>query len=191
MTYSIDFGETWAPDFEIATTLGDSDFAAIDFNDQAGNFLHTWEADDVAGIGSGIDNLYAGGFADQCGGGITHRNAGVNPDSYRATEPWNGGAMYAEIDLTTTGHALTLLVGFSTPFTFTLGNGATLLVNIADPNGELMAQPTAFGPLATYDIDIPLNPAFCGFTAFTQALHIGGVTPFALSNAQDLTISGF
>ncbi len=188
VTFSIDFGASWAADFEIATTLGDADFAAIDFNDAAGNFLHTWEADDKAYT---LDNLWAGGFADACGGSVVHRNGGVNPDSYRATEPWNGGAMYAEIDLTTTGHALALLVGFSTPFSFTLGNGATLLVNIADSNGELLAQLTAGGPLATYTIDIPLNPAFCGFTAYTQALQIGAVSPFALSNAQDVTVSGF
>ena len=37
-----------------------------------------------------------------------------------------------------------------------------------------------------YDLPIPAAPFFAGFDVATQALHIGGVQPFALSNAQDL-----
>ena len=42
--------------------------------------------------------------------------------------------------------------------------------------------------MANWTETIPNNPALVGTTYYTQALHYLGVTPFALSNAQDLTV---
>ena len=46
----------------------------------------------------------------------------------------------------------------------------------------------AAGPLATYDLPVPAQPTFAGFSLSTQALHLGGVQPWVLSNAQDLEL---
>jgi len=121
---------------------------------------------------------------------VTFRNAGTNPASYDALSlPILGSAYVGTIDLAgTTGHNLTALVGYSTSMTFTLTGGQTLLVNIADSNGELLTQPAMGGPIATYIIPIPADITLAGFAAFTQAVHIGGIQPFALSNAQDLVL---
>ncbi len=115
-------------------------------------------------------------------------NAGTNPASYTAsTLPSLGGTYVGSVDLAgTTGHNLALLVGYFTPLSLLLTGGQTLLVNIADPDGELLAQALTPGPTADFSIPIPGDPALCGIRLSTQALHLGGVTPFALSNAQDL-----
>ncbi len=118
----------------------------------------------------------------------TARNAGTNPASYDAvTLPVLGATYTGTVDLGgTTGHNLAWLVGYTTPLTQPLGGGQTLLVNVSDPNGELLMQPTKPGPLATYDLSVPGDLGLLGFTLATQALHLGGMQPFALSNAQDL-----
>ena len=120
----------------------------------------------------------------------TFRSAGSNPASYVAmTLPVLGGTYSALVDVGgLTGHNLGLLVGYSTALTLPLSGGQTLLVNIADSNGELLAQAPVTGPVGTYDIPIPADVALVGFEVFTQALHLGGVQPFALSNAQDLVL---
>jgi len=42
------------------------------------------------------------------------------------------------------------------------------------------------GPTARFYVPIPDDAALVGFELSTQALHFGGVLPFALSNALDL-----
>ena len=46
----------------------------------------------------------------------------------------------------------------------------------------------AVGSVATFSISIPPDSAYCGHEICTQAAHVGGVVPFALSNAQDLLL---
>ncbi len=120
----------------------------------------------------------------------TSRNAGSNPASYVAsTLPVLGGTYTGIVDVGgTTGHSFALLVGYSTPASLTLGGGQALLVNVGDPNGELLVQPFQAGPVVTYDIPVPYDVAFAGVQASTQAVHFGGLSPFALSNAQDLNL---
>jgi len=120
----------------------------------------------------------------------TFRNAGSNPASYVATTlPVLGTTFSCTVDLAgTTGHSAAWLAGFATPFTATLGGGQVLLVNTADPNGELLLQPIRTGPVASYNMAVPNDPVLAGFAAATQALHVGGVAPWALSNAQDLVL---
>jgi hypothetical protein len=62
------------------------------------------------------------------------------------------------------------------------------LVNIGDPNGEFLGWPVDIGPVATFDIPVPPDISFAGLQLYTQAIHIGHVPPFALSNAQDLVL---
>ncbi|MEW6073443.1 MAG: hypothetical protein AB1726_12745 [Planctomycetota bacterium] len=116
------------------------------------------------------------------------RNAGTNPASHvAATLPVLGTTYTATVDLAgTSGHSFAWLVGFATPLTQTLGGGQVLLVNAGDPSGELLGQSLLPGPVATYDLPVPSDLAYAGFELATQALHLGTVQPFALSNALDL-----
>ena len=117
----------------------------------------------------------------------TFRNAGANPASYSAvTLPELGGVYTGEVDLAgTTGHTLAMLAGFASPATFTLG-GNTVLVDITHPAGELLGWPIDSGPVASFNLGIPPDPVYGGLEVSTQAIHVGGVFPYVLSNAQDL-----
>jgi hypothetical protein len=110
-----------------------------------------------------------------------------NPASYAMGRPLVGTTVVASVDLSTTGHALALLIGYDTPGEVVLHGGQVLLV--ADGgSGELLQLGAQPGPLASFSIDIPNEPALCGFQLATQAGHFGGGAPFALSNAQDLVL---
>ena len=119
---------------------------------------------------------------------VASRNPSGNPDSYQAvTSPKIGYDYEAAIDLGgTTGHSLAVLAGYSSPMTFVLAGGQTGLV---DASGlELLGFPTVAGPTALFEIPIPYDLTYLGLEVYTQAAHVGGVQPFALSNAQDLFI---
>lgn len=118
------------------------------------------------------------------------RNAGANPSSYTCSAPVLGGSFSATVDLSTTGHAFALLFGFVTPVDLPLGGGQRLLCLDLAGGGEVFTGtglgPRA-GPLATFVLPTPSSLAFCNVTFSSQALHFAGVTPFALSNARDLS----
>lgn len=118
----------------------------------------------------------------------TLRNSGSNPASYTSNAPVLGATFTGVVDLSTTGHSLALLFGFSSPVNVVLGGGQTLLCLDLIGAGEFLAQPFMAGPLAQFDIPVPTDLALCGFPVCTQALHFGAVSPFALSNAQDLIV---
>jgi hypothetical protein len=46
----------------------------------------------------------------------------------------------------------------------------------------------AVGPVAVFDLPVPAALTLCNITCCSQAIHFGGVAPFALSNARDLSI---
>jgi hypothetical protein len=120
--------------------------------------------------------------------GTSFRSAGTNPYSYLATtSPVLGDHYTATVDLgATTGHAFALVLGYLSPLTLTLSGGQTLLVNLADPGGELLHLQPKAGPFVTYSVAVPVDPSFAGLIVYTQALHFGALESFALSNAQDL-----
>ena len=99
-----------------------------------------------------------------------------------------GTTFVGTVDLSLTGHNLALILGYETPFSFTLGDGQVILVNVTDPMGEIFGFPVMPGPTAMFTANIPTDTSVCGFTIASQAVHLGGVLPFALSNAQDLTV---
>ena len=184
-TYTLNAGDTWTS-IPLSDTTGDADYCEITFNWQNDNIVTLWLSNDL-----GANNAYAGGYS-VCGPATTtFRNGGANPGSYTATTAVLGDTFTGTVDLSTTGHGFALLVAYSTPFSFTLSGGQTLLVNIADPSGELFGLGLTPGPTAVFDPEVPNWPLLCGFEASTQALHFGGVTPFALSNAQDLELGAF
>lgn len=144
------------------------------FHYYIGDYFWYWQLDNVG--------LYALAAA-------THRNAGSNPDVYTiAGPPAVGGNLDVTIDTGPSGHNNAELYGFTTPTTTLLGGGQTLLVNSADPYGELLGLDPMPGPTVNYSIPVPTDCAFAGFSFSTQALLYGGTTPFALSNAYDLVI---
>jgi plastocyanin len=117
------------------------------------------------------------------------RNAGSNPSSVTtAGMPKTGTSMFVFVDLTTTGHSSALLFGFDTPIALTLAGGQTLLCLDVGGNGELLSKSIQPGPTALFGLSIPNLPSLCGFTFCMQAIHLGGVVPFALSNAVDVTV---
>lgn len=120
----------------------------------------------------------------------TPRYAVGNPPSYTApSPPVLGGSFVGEVDLVgTTGHDLAMLAGYLAPATWTLSGGQTMLVNAAHPSGEVLGWPIALGPVASITVAIPADPAFAGLEVFTQAVHVGGIQPFALSNTLDLVL---
>ena len=122
---------------------------------------------------------------------VTTRNAGTNPVSYTAAPLVFGGSFTASVDLTTTGHNFAILLGFDTPIDVPLGGGQRLLCVDFGGSGELFTGaglgPVA-GPTANFSLPLPSDLAFCNFNFCSQALHFGGPVPFALSNAQDLTL---
>jgi len=120
----------------------------------------------------------------------TPRNAGMNPDSYEVIDLAVLGDTYLGVirATATTGHSRAWLFGFSTPTTLSLSGGQTLLVNVADPSGELLGQLPMPGHVAIYALPVPSDPMLSGFEIHSQALHFGNVQPFALSNAQHLIV---
>ena len=121
-------------------------------------------SDSVAGDGFGYstdlvgDQLFVGAIKDDTKGSayvfrwspasLASRIAGTNPSSLSASgPPVIGQVQQLDLDLAgTTGHSLGALVGFFSSRTFPLAGGQTLLVNIADPAGEVLAQPVLPGP---------------------------------------------
>ncbi|MEW6071414.1 MAG: trypsin-like peptidase domain-containing protein [Planctomycetota bacterium] len=191
-------GTTWTTVWENASEVTENAWAQASYDisavaDGQSTVYVRWTMGPTDGSwqysGWNIDDVEVWGFPAATAG-ASFRNGGTNPASYVAvTLPVLGTTYTATVDLGgTTGHSLAWLVGYSTPATLTLGGGQTLLVNIADPNGEILGQPFVPGPLATYNVPVPSDPALAGFPLATQALHSGGVTPFALSNAQDLLL---
>ena len=67
-----------------------------------------------------------------------------------------------------------------------LSGGAGFSANRDD--GEVLNLSAQFGPLATFDVLLPNDLSLAGLPIFTQAVHLGAVQPFALSNAIDLVL---
>jgi hypothetical protein len=118
----------------------------------------------------------------------TQRNSGTNPNSYVANAPVLGGTFDATLDVGSTGHTMGAVVGFRTPLNLLLSGGQTLLVNVADPESELLGAVLSAGPVVVISNAVPADCALDSFDLSTQGIHIGGVTPFLLSNAYDLRV---
>ena len=118
----------------------------------------------------------------------TPRSAAANPDVYTADAPTLGATWNASVDTSVTGHDFALVFGFDSPSTLPLGGGQVLLALDLGGSGEQLAQSIAAGPLASFTATVPTNPALAGAEIYTQAVLLGGVVPFALSNAVDLVV---
>ena len=95
----------------------------------------------------------------------------------------------------TLGYAACILIAFDTPFKIALGGGQVLLCLDFGGSGELLTggglSMTPLGAGAfNASAPLPKNVDFCGFVLCVQGLLAFGVTPFALTNACDLTLGG-
>ena len=112
-------------------------------------------------------------------------NIAPNPSSYVAEPPRIGRIWKGTVDLTTTGHTNALVFAFESAAQIPLSGGQQLL--IADSgSGELLGFAPRPGPLAVFTIPVPMDVSMLGRYVGSQAIHFGGVFPFALSNAMDL-----
>ena len=122
-----------------------------------------------------------------CEGSKSFRNAGTNPISDSGNAPRLGKIFVGWVSVgATTHHDFAFLVGFADPLTFILPGGQALLVDLNSL--EIFFSGPQPGPLAVFNVVVPNDTNLCGVSLSTQALHIGGVTPFALSNAMDYVI---
>lgn len=121
---------------------------------------------------------------------VTSFTFGANPTSYFATPAVLGEPWYGSVATTLTGHSFALVFGFDTPALLPLPGGQVLLASDGG-GGELLGLAAQPGPLATFSFVAPLQLALIGKTLYTQALHFGGVTPFALSNRQALKVGTY
>ena len=117
------------------------------------------------------------------------RNAGTNAPSLLVAPALLGGSLEATVDVGLTGHSDAILFAFEAAGQVTLGGGQTLLC-LDQGAGELLSGSgkLAPGPLASFSCPLPSMPGMLARTLSVQALHAFGATPFALSNAYDLTI---
>ena len=108
----------------------------------------------------------------------TFRNdvGATNPAGYVAAPPVLGTTWTASVDNGLTGNTGAGIVGYTTPLSsYLAGIGDYLLVNVADPKGELLGLSSAAGGgVVTFSASVPVDPAFCGFSFATQGYGFGG-----------------
>lgn len=192
-SYSVDGGLTWGAAITVNDTpLSDTDFVEVGYDPIKKNVAVAWldDQDNGAGVFDNSNNRQlVGGFAIGGPASVTFRNGGTNPASYTASAPILGDNFAGTIDVGSTGNALGTIVGYASSLTLPF-QGRTILVNILDPGGELLALPLAPGPIANIIVTIPNDPCLAGLPLFTQGIHVGGA-PYVLSNAQDLVLGAF
>jgi len=116
--------------------------------------------------------------------GITPRPAtstwycgtGVNAptDGYVVTSPpVLGATLGASVTACAPGNTAAILFGYSASLTFLHPLGE-ILVDFTHPGGELLGMPIALGDPAVFSLGVPSDPVLVGYTAYTQAVSIGG-----------------
>ena len=84
----------------------------------------------------------------------------------------------------TTGHGSALLFYSRDMAQIPFASGMVLLT--LTPGTPLVVIGPRPGPLASFAFPVPNDVAFCGRELSVQAMHVGGQSSVALSNAQDL-----
>jgi len=152
----------------------------------SGGFPSSWQdpTGNVCCVGSPGIAIVANSVSTIPTASVTSRTAGTNVASYSATAPVLGEVWTATVDLTTTGHCFAQVRFHTAPASIPLASGAFLLLG-----GALLGRsPLLPGPVAQYAANLPADPSLSGLTVFSQAAHFGGVVPYTLTNALDLTL---
>lgn len=111
------------------------------------------------------------------------RNAGSNPESYSATAPVLGGTLTLSVADFTYNNAV--VFGYTAPANINLTGGRVILMDTSSV--RLLRQPIAL-PVGQVDLPVPPDVGLCGLEIATQVVLFGGVHPFGLTNAVDLTL---
>lgn len=112
----------------------------------------------------------------------TIRNAGLNVSAYAATPPVLGSVFTLSLGTAPLrNHAV--IFAYSAPITKNLGNGYVQLVDLGSTYYFTRNIPSLPGAI---NLVMPLTPALCGATAYTQAALLGN-GGYTLTNAIDLT----
>ncbi|MEW6074356.1 MAG: hypothetical protein AB1726_17410 [Planctomycetota bacterium] len=99
--------------------------------------------------------------------------SGTNCNGYVVTAPISLGGTFVNSVTACGGNVGAMLAAYMTPLVFPTAWGE-LLINVADPNGELLGLPAAFGNPAIIALPVPINLAFAGLTIYVQAAGFGG-----------------
>ncbi|MEW6071864.1 MAG: hypothetical protein AB1726_04610 [Planctomycetota bacterium] len=99
--------------------------------------------------------------------------SGVNCNGYAVVAPVSLGGTFVSSVTACGGNTGALLAAYMTPLTFLTGWGE-ILVNIADPNGELLGLPAALGNPAILALPVPIHLGFASLTIYVQAAGFGG-----------------
>jgi len=129
--------------------------------------------DDGMAIDAGAACVFQGGQMAtcqwNCGTGIN-----ATSDGYTITSPATlGGTFGAAVTGCGPGSTGAALVAYASQLTF-LHNWGEILVNVADPLGELMGMPISLGNPALFNLPVPSDPFFAGLVIYTQAASFGG-----------------
>jgi hypothetical protein len=120
--------------------------------------------------------------------GLVNRTAASNPASYVASAPVLGDRWRATVDLSSSGHSVAAIQGRLRPAQLRTASGATLLVDLTSPAVFHLPPRPAPGGVASWDLVLPTTPSLAGLTIYTQAILLSPFLPYALSNAQDLSL---
>ena len=114
---------------------------------------------------------------------------GVNPTGYVSEGPQLGQVWDSSVNNSGTGNTLAGIAGYTTPIELNLACCGYLLVNVADPNGELLNIAPKFGSgMVNFSFPVPIDTSFLGFGFATQGFGFGGGGGATLHNAYDLVV---
>ncbi|MEW5749020.1 MAG: hypothetical protein AB1793_09605 [Candidatus Thermoplasmatota archaeon] len=99
--------------------------------------------------------------------------SGVNANTFTITSDPVLGGTFAGSVAATGANVGAFLAAFSTPLTLTTSWGE-ILVNLADPGGELLGLPFDLGDPAEIALPIPIDLTLCGALLSVQAVGFGG-----------------
>ncbi|MEW6074250.1 MAG: hypothetical protein AB1726_16860 [Planctomycetota bacterium] len=99
--------------------------------------------------------------------------SGANANTFTITRDPVLGGTFAGSVAATGANVGAFLAAFSTPLTLTTGWGE-ILVNIADPGGELLGLPFDLGDPAVISLPVPIDLTLCGAPFSVQAVGFGG-----------------
>ena len=110
---------------------------------------------------------------------VTQTNGtGTNPNNFIVSNGLQLGGSFSATDMSTNGGLGVFLVGYLTPLVFPTAFGE-ILVNLADPTGELYGGAGANGPylfsagVASIAFGVPSDLSLCGIAVESQTLEFG------------------
>jgi len=118
----------------------------------------------------------------------SRRSAEGNPPSLLTGLPILGGTIGLQVDLSTSGHSTAVAFAYDAPVSTALPGGQVLMTRDTIGAGEFLGAPILTSATPGTLLPVAPLPSLMGFRMTVQAVHIGTVFPYALSNACDLVM---